>query len=287
MSRSTVLAARPAARVQAEHECLGHVILTHECGRRLAVDARGVADLGVERRSVAAPQPLEHALTGWAHADLQQHPRALRHRGERGVNRHCLRPRGHGLRACKHAEDRALGIALSTALARAVLGLQLQLFEARQLLVLGVERTEQTDGRVGHAGDRAVARGGLPVVAVRLDGGRAQHVLVRRLQLFRLQVLAQLLELCGAEFRGVAGPRLAILAHKQAFAQREQGSVGGDGGCERQVVGHVFENTAVAYCPSRCEGQCSQFSISCVACRRPHRLIIARTSSFLSERGMR
>jgi hypothetical protein len=45
--------------------------------------------------------------------------------------------------------------------------------------------------------------------------------------------------------------------------------------------------TAVAYCPSRREGQCSQFSMSCVACRRSHRLIIARTSSFLSERGMR
>ena len=36
--------------------------------------------------------------------------------------------------------------------------------------------------------------------------------------------------------------------------------------------------TAVAYCPSRCEGQCIPRS-----CRRSHRPIIARTSSFLEE----
>ena len=40
------------------------------------------------------------------------------------------------------------------------------------------------------------------------------HVLVRRLQLFSLQVRAQLLQLCRAEFGGVSRPRLAILTHE-------------------------------------------------------------------------
>ena len=48
-------------------------------------------------------------------------------------------------------------------------------------------------------------------------------------------------------------------------------------------VAGVCRLTAVAYCPSRYEGQCIQVSISCVACRRSHRLIIARTSSFLKR----
>ena len=49
------------------------------------------------------------------------------------------------------------------------------------------------------------------------------------------QGMNKLLQLCGAEFRGVSRPRVAILAYEQVLAQREQVGVAGDGS-QCQVV---------------------------------------------------